>query len=371
MKNLKIIILIIAVVIFSVGNVFSQTVYTVTKSTDPDPFLHEYNYVDSLCDPDMLGTLQWAIRKTNDTPGDCVIEFDIPGEGPHEIALQNYLPQIYNTVHIDGTTQTGYALNNPVIIIDGQEQISDGFCINAADSVVIQGLHIKNFTNIGMVLFDSDYSTIRNNIVNMNNYKDPGTYHILIASSHNLGIYGNTIGDETTGEVCNSTGITLWDVDNCNIGGALPGEPNVVTKCVQGVAVGNSYHVKLSRNLIYDNTSGLSLSENANYNKPSPEIHNYSNNILSGTSAPNDTVEIFGSTGGQNANEYLISTTTGPDSTWSVEVTTTYPYFIATATDVDNNTSEMSGVVESGQITTSLLDRYNNADSIEFDQFLY
>ncbi|MGC9332030.1 MAG: T9SS type A sorting domain-containing protein, partial [Bacteroidales bacterium] len=77
-----------------------------------------------------------------------------------------------------------------------------------------------------------------------------------------------------------------------------------------------------------------------------PEILSYENNILSGTSAPNDTIEIFGSTGEQNANEYLTSTTTGPDSTWSVEVTTTYPYFIATATDMENNTSEMSGVVE-------------------------
>ncbi|MGC9331910.1 MAG: S8 family serine peptidase, partial [Bacteroidales bacterium] len=77
-----------------------------------------------------------------------------------------------------------------------------------------------------------------------------------------------------------------------------------------------------------------------------PEILSYENNILSGTSAPNDTIEIFASTGEQNANEYLTSTTTGPDSTWSVEVTTTYPYFIATATDMDNNTSEMSGVME-------------------------
>ena len=47
-----------------VFNVFSQNIYTVTKTTDPNPFL--YNFVDSLCDSAMYGTLQWAIRKSND-----------------------------------------------------------------------------------------------------------------------------------------------------------------------------------------------------------------------------------------------------------------------------------------------------------------
>jgi len=53
----------------------SQTVYVVTKNTDPIPFVDYYNFIDSLCDPDMYGTFQWALRKANDTPGACEIRF--------------------------------------------------------------------------------------------------------------------------------------------------------------------------------------------------------------------------------------------------------------------------------------------------------
>jgi len=52
MKNTQYIILGIALFLFSVFT-NAQTVYTVTKTTDPDPFEHPYNFEDSLCDPEM------------------------------------------------------------------------------------------------------------------------------------------------------------------------------------------------------------------------------------------------------------------------------------------------------------------------------
>ncbi|NLP20969.1 MAG: hypothetical protein GX378_09445, partial [Bacteroidales bacterium] len=59
--------------------VYCQNVYVVTKTTDPDPFTHKFDNIDSLCDPEMYGTLQWAINKVNNNTGDSRIEFNIPG----------------------------------------------------------------------------------------------------------------------------------------------------------------------------------------------------------------------------------------------------------------------------------------------------
>ena len=65
MKTILFLVLIIAAIKV---NVFAQDTLYVTKTIDPDPFLYIYDYNDSLCDPVMLGTLQWAFRKRNDSP---------------------------------------------------------------------------------------------------------------------------------------------------------------------------------------------------------------------------------------------------------------------------------------------------------------
>jgi len=53
-------------------NLFSQDTVVVTKTTDPDPFLYPYDNNDSLCSPEMKGTLQWAFRKALDFGNDIV-----------------------------------------------------------------------------------------------------------------------------------------------------------------------------------------------------------------------------------------------------------------------------------------------------------
>jgi len=65
MKN----ILFLLICFFSIQIISSQNIITVTKNTDPDPYLHPFNDVDSLCDADMYGTLQWAFRKANSSRG--------------------------------------------------------------------------------------------------------------------------------------------------------------------------------------------------------------------------------------------------------------------------------------------------------------
>ncbi|MEA3448102.1 MAG: hypothetical protein U9Q98_06590, partial [Bacteroidota bacterium] len=336
-----------ALIIFSAHS-YAQTVYTVTKSTDPDPFENEYDFNDSLCDPEMLGTLQWAIRKTNDTPGDCVIEFDIPGEGPHEILTNGYFPQINNIVKIDGTTQPGYSYHNPMIIINGQENVSTCFSFYNLNNVEVKGLFIEKFIDCGILFRNVENSTITENIIKLRNIYHPkiaGIRRITLWESNNIGIYGNVLGAVDDTEMVNiSQGVFLQNTNNCEIGKTPENKNNTINNCYHGILLSSDcINNKISVNKIYDNDGlGINLQNDANQNKLPLEILSYDNNIISGTSVPNDTIEIFASTGEQNANEYLISTTTGPDSTWSVEVTTTYPYFIATATDMDNNTSELS-----------------------------
>ena len=63
-----------------------QDTITVTKTTDPDPWV----YLNNPEDPEVVGTLQYAIRTANNSPADAVvIVFNIPGLGPHVIYLNN------------------------------------------------------------------------------------------------------------------------------------------------------------------------------------------------------------------------------------------------------------------------------------------
>jgi len=68
----KVLGLMLLTLVFNVS-LKGQDTLTVTKTTDPDQFLYRYNYVDTLCASAMLGTLQWAIRKANDSPDSSVI----------------------------------------------------------------------------------------------------------------------------------------------------------------------------------------------------------------------------------------------------------------------------------------------------------
>jgi hypothetical protein len=57
------------------------------------------------------GSLRAAIRNTNLSPGAGTIEFAIPGAGPHTINVGFSLPDITDTVTIDGNTQPGASAN--------------------------------------------------------------------------------------------------------------------------------------------------------------------------------------------------------------------------------------------------------------------
>ncbi len=364
--------LVILAIVMCSFRAFAQDTLVVTKITDPDMFLYNYNYIDSLCDPEMYGTLQWAFRKAADSPAETVyIVFNIPGVGLHVISLNYGLPQLGRTVVIDGASQPGYQPGSPSIIIDGNGNFNVGISLYSADSCVVNGLCLRNFR----------YNGILCNRVNNSRFTGNVIYNIIrmlydlllgegaigfLSSSDNL-ITGNIIGTDNTGSVYNNryAGINIQKIPSGRIatppsygniiGSTTNNEGNVIANnTYYGILVGQDcYSNRISGNRIYNNNKGITLTQavfphtSGNYDKPAPVINSYNGTSVSGISDPNDVIEIFGSTGDENANNYLGSTNTDSTGNWSIQTTTTYPYIIATATDVNNNSSSLSNIINS------------------------
>ncbi|MBI4647199.1 MAG: hypothetical protein HY738_11590, partial [Bacteroidia bacterium] len=319
----------------------------VTKITDPDPFLYPYNYIDSLCHPAMYGTLQWAFRKANDSPGAIVIVFNIAGTGPHIILLNTQLPVIFNQVILDGTSQNGYQYGYPQIIIDGQNKISSCFYFAGYPDVALKGIHIRNFNDVGVMFGScSNYTAIDNFITNIAN-TSPALAAIGIRIYQSNGVIkSNFVGtsiDLLSDQGIENYGIYIQFADNNIVGGTGLDEGNTVAYCgSRGILIGNSNLVRISGNRIFNNPVGILLGPGANMDKPAPVITGFTATTVTGTSQPGDIIEIFGSTEAENANEYLASVTADGAGNWTANVTTSYGFVVATATDAQNNTSVFS-----------------------------
>ena len=347
MKNLKYIIISIALVLASVFT-NAQTVYTVTKTTDPDPFEHPFNNDDNLCAPEMYGTLQWAINKVNANTGESVIEFNIPGNGVHEIVLNSYLPQIINPVTIDGTSQDGYTQGNPRIRIDGDLLVEQA-CFSAYNSSLnIEGIWFNNFTYNVINLSAVAESEIKNLLITNNNITDTYSFVFSLDECNNIRFYNNIIEDEQDNVDARnySFGYYLKSSNNIIIGGTEEGQGNTIKNCNIALYLVVSQQIKISGNKIYNNNVAMTYLYGSNNYIEKPVVSAYTGDVLSGTALPNSTIEVFGSTGEENANEYLVSTVSDVNGDWSVEVSDTeYEHYLVTQTDENNNTSTFGNVI--------------------------
>src|SRR3954470_509598 len=90
-------------------------------------------------------TLREAITASNATAGVAdTIAFNIPGAGPHTVAVASDLPRITDPVVIDGTTEPDFS-GSPVVVVTGPDGTGSGFVLYAGDST-IRGLVINNFS---------------------------------------------------------------------------------------------------------------------------------------------------------------------------------------------------------------------------------
>lgn len=199
------------------------------------------------------GSLRDAITASNQNNGPDEIRFNIPGTGVHTIRPVNQLPDIRDTVTIDGFSQPGSQPNslavgdNSIHLIEiaghtaGSDNGTDsGFVIERASNVTIRGLVINGFEH-GVIM---DTSLPNDNLV----------------------VVGNFIGTNATGTaaVPNNNGVRILpsaqgvaQSRNTRIGGTSPADRNVISgSLVSGVELSGSDHV-VQGNYIGTTANGL------------------------------------------------------------------------------------------------------------------
>src|SRR3954468_22425784 len=98
------------------------------------------------------GSLRQAIESANSLPGPDVIQFNIPGAGPHIITPGLDLPGA-SEVTVDGTTQPGYSGKPRIVIRGGSGTSSYGLLL--FDDCAVRGLAVNNFSSVGLLVFGS------------------------------------------------------------------------------------------------------------------------------------------------------------------------------------------------------------------------
>jgi parallel beta-helix repeat protein len=185
----------------------------------------------STLDDGSAGTLRWAINQSNATTSvDDDITFNIGGGGVQTIALGTALPDIDDTVNIDGTTQSGFA-GEPLIVIT----TALGFDHSVGDDAMYLG-------------GDSDGSTIRGLIFNGDEGLGFDSNIIEITTSNNT-IVGNWFGLDADGV----TGIRTGG-DGIDIGGSAHG--NIIQDNVFGVIDDDAMQIAGDNTIVQGNYFG-------------------------------------------------------------------------------------------------------------------
>lgn len=282
---------------FAVGSAFGATV-TVTNGSDlsngKTSSIAALILEDGLEDGGDGISLREAMEAANNTAGEDTIRFNIAGPGPHTIQPTSALPNITDTVIIDGTTATDFT-NTPVIELDGSlaGAVSGLHLVAGSGGSRIQGLVINRFSVDGIDIDDSDKNTIVGNYIgtDVNGTADLGNggrgIHIRNESASNLiggitdsgrnvisgnavhgvdisdtdtqgnVVRGNYIGVDATGSVTlgNDVGGVKIELGASNnvIGGTVDGAGNVIGGNGYGVFL---QHAGTTNNRVEGNVIG-------------------------------------------------------------------------------------------------------------------
>jgi hypothetical protein len=239
----------VAVVMFVAGIALSDT-YTVTHTDDSGE-----------------GSLRWAIKSANDNPGSDSIEFDIDATGPQIIQPLSALPEITDSVIIDGYTQgdaspaTAATPANLQIVLDGSSLGSEHLGLLSLDpgasDCEIRGLVISNYNRNG----------------------------IFIESGANGNVIeGNYIGTDytgTAGQPNGECGIFIKSPNN-TIGGTTPAARNVISANGDGITIYGSAASgnEVLGNFIGTDASGMSYLPNSGVGVG---INDAPDNVVGGT----------------------------------------------------------------------------------------
>lgn len=241
------------------------------------------------------GSLSQAIDDANSNAGADTIAFNIPGLGPHTIQPLSALPDITDTVDIDGYSQPGSSsatssANAEIkIVLDGSLAglIAEGLYLDANNSR-IRGLVINNFSADGIVV-DGDNNLIRGCYIGTN---EQGTL-----SSPN-GMAGINISGNTN-----------------EVGGTMPAHLNIISANLT-----NGVNISGDGNVVHGNIIGLDNSTTVDLGNNESGISIYgSNNIIGGIQEGSANVISGNNTGvligGAGSNNQLQGNIIGTDKT--------------------------------------------------------
>ena len=294
------------------------------------------NYVVTSTADAGAGSLRQAILDANANGGADSISFNIAGAGVQTITLASLLPDITETVTLDGSTQPGFS--GPLIQIDGNALPGGNVLTltSGASGSTVRGLAIVNSGDNGIVLDNTTGVTVAGNYVGLDaatgnpasNASDGikivgGSANVIggpVAADRNLisgnmrtGIYmagadgtvitGNYIGLDASGSVDLGNamfGIWLDSATNSQIGGNTPGLRNVISG--NGLS-GLYFNATASGNVIsgnYIGTDALGTAALGNTDNGVTFADQSTGNTLGGTGAGDGNVIAFNVESGLN-----------------------------------------------------------------------
>ncbi|MDD2990284.1 MAG: cadherin domain-containing protein, partial [Zoogloea sp.] len=175
-------------------------------------------------------SLREAILAANNSAGADTITFAIDS-GPQIIHLSSVLPAINSVIHIEGTSQTGYA-GTPLVMLDG-----------AATGAGATGLEFK---------LGSSGSSVRGLVIG--NFS---LYGIHVNQVSSITIAGNYLGTDLSGGSAAGNGIGLFILESGNnlVGGTSAADRNIISgNTGKGLEVSGAI---ATNNIIQGNYVGL------------------------------------------------------------------------------------------------------------------
>jgi len=267
--------------------------------------------------------LREAINKAEIDGEESIIKFDIPGTGPHTIAVTDQIIINNDDLTIDGLSQTG---NNPMA-----EKITLDF-IQATEVMIINGSNVKIY---GLKFIN-------------------GFAYFLYISGSNIQIYDNVLDSPLMQELSHWTSFECGILISTASLGNIKIENNVFFNCYYAIRT-YAAGVYISKNIMSCNTIPIygNINDVNDFQSTSiPIITEASLTSIVGTAQPNHVIEVFIDDNPDCQNNYtcqgytyLGTTTTDNLGDWILPGSfplATYDILTATATDSIQGTSSFS-----------------------------